>query len=334
MTWPLVTVALFVAVGVLAVFTIVRTDPPERSVPVAISTSEWLPYISPELPDNGPIAVMLNEVLGRAGYTPEFTFTTWPLAERDVRNGATIGMAPVIISAERDEFALYTEPLLEFRYTLFGKKGALLESIPQRTELEGVRVARIAGYQYWDELDESGATFVDHPSSLSAFEALQNGEVELVAEGSIAGNAVLRSAEFGDDATSYGEADPETSLSSSAQGLHLLLRDTPEGRRLQQEFDAALTDFRTTEDYQRTLSSLTDSDDLVTLSSNEGGAIELFDTDHRSAGVTPSGTSAVVHAWPKGQLERGSMVSVKLLSGPYTGRVLGVRLEDVEMADA
>lgn len=327
-------IACLIVVSFVVVFTMVRRDPPARAVPVTISSSDWLPYISAELPDNGPMAVMLSEVLGRAGYTPEFTFTTWPLAERDVRIGASIGMAPVIISPSRDEFALYSEPLLDFRYTLFGKKGDLLDSLPERTDLKGLTVARIAGYQYWEALDDSEAEFVDYPSALAAFEALQRGEVDLVTEGSVAGNAVLNGADFADDAELYAEASPQTDLTSSTQGLYLLLRDTPEGRTLRDQFNTALADYQNTEDYQRALDSLTTSSTRVKLNSADGGPVELFTNAQESAGFTPAGTAATVYTWPEGELGVETPVSVKLLEGPYAGRVLTARLEDVEMPDA
>lgn len=299
-----------------------------------ISSSEWLPYISPDLPDNGPVAELLTEVFGRAGYTPEFNFSTWPLAERDVSSGSTVGMAPVIVSDSRESFALYTDPLLDFRYTLFGRKGPLLDSLAERTDLKGVRVARIEGYQYWTALDRSGATFRDYPSSLAAFTAVQQGEADVVAEGSTAGAAVLEGASFADDATRYAEVSPGSDLTSSTQGLHLLIKDTAEGRRLQREFNNALADFRGTEDYQRLLATLDDSTERVVLTSSDGGAVEVFDQADRSIGYTPAGTSASVPAWPDGSSQSDTLVNVKILDGPFRGRMLAARLDDLEITHA
>lgn len=331
---PVVMIAVVLALCLTLVLAVVRADPPERSQPLQISTSEWLPYISPDLPNNGPVAEMLTEVLGRAGYTPVFTFSTWPLAERDVTNGASIGMAPVIVSASRDSFALYTEPLLDFRYTLIGKKGELLDSVADLTDLDGLRIARVEGYQYWDELDDSGATFSDHPSSLDAFTAMMNGEADLVAEGAIAGRAVLEGPSFLDDATAYAEVSPSSSLTSSTQGLHLLLKDSSVGQRLKREIDAALADFQRTEDYQRLLDSLTPGPPQVTLSTAQGGAVELMDDSGAFVGATPSGTSASVLEWPDGTPTAQTLVPVKILDGPLAGKLLAVRLEDLEISDA
>jgi ABC-type amino acid transport substrate-binding protein len=314
-------------------FVIVRPDPPERSKPVEISTAEWLPYISPDLPDGGPVAKMLTDVFGRAGYTADFTFSTWPVAEKDVRSGATVGMAPVIVSPTRADFSIYSDPLLDFRYTLFGRQGETLDSLSQRDDLSGITVARIEGYQYWDELNESGATFIDRPSAASAFEAVMDGDADVVAEGSVAGNAVLNGPDFPDDASDYAEVDPASPLTSSTQGLHLLIKDTPEGRELQKEFNKSLKEYTATEDYQNVLASLEGSPDQVLLTAGTGGAIELFDDDGAKAGVTPSGTKATVLSWPEGTTEKTSLVKLKLLAGPMSGRVVHARLEDLEMND-
>lgn len=332
--WQITAIAGLVIAGLVIAFTVIRTDPPDRSIPVVVSTSEWIPYISPELPNDGPVAELLSEVFGRAGYTPEFIFTTWPLAERDTRNGASIGMAPVIVSPQRKDFALYSDPLLDFQYTLFGKKGTLLGELPDRTGLEGLRIARIAGYQYWPELDESGADFKDYPSSLSAFEALKAGEVDLVAEGSIAGNAVLKGASFDGDASAFATVDSPTPLTTSTQGLHLLIRNTPEGERLQKEFNAALKDFSSTEDYQRIVSSLQEDVMRGTLTASGGGAVEVFGQEGSPAGFTPSNTAVMVLDWPGGSLGRETLIRVKVMNGPLAGRVLSVRLEDLELNDA
>nr|WP_281507466.1 transporter substrate-binding domain-containing protein [Brachybacterium sp. Marseille-Q7125] len=333
---PLPTIWLVLTVIVILVITavIVRADPPERSRPLQISTSEWLPYISPDLPGNGPVAELLTEVLGRAGYTPVFVFSTWPLAERDVINGASVGMAPVIISDSRAEFALYSDPLLDFRYTLFGKSDDLVKSLPDRTDLTGVRVARISGYQYWDELDESGATFSDHPSALAAFDAVADGDADLVAEGSLAGWTTLAGPDFSGDVRDFSVASPASPLTSSTKGLHLLVKDSTEGKRLLKEFNEALADFQATEDYDRLLGQLSPSTTPVVLRSPDGSSVAVQNPDDDSVSSTPSGTSAVVLSWPEGELTAQSPIEVKIIEGPLRGQVRLVRLGDVEISHA
>ncbi|QCR52263.1 hypothetical protein C1N80_00810 [Brachybacterium sp. SGAir0954] len=332
--WAVPVLACLVVIALALVFAVVRTNPPERSQPLQISTSEWLPYISPDLPDSGPVAQLLTEVFGRAGYTPEFVYSNWPTAEKEVTSGATIGMAPVVVSESRASFALYSDPLLEFRYTLIGKKGEALDSLSHRSDLTGVKVARIAGYQYWEQLEDSGATFTDYPSSLAAFTALKDGEVDVVAEGSVAGQAVLESAEFADDASLYGEVQPASDLTSSTQGLHLLMKDTPEGRETQQEFNAALAELRGTADYEELVASLEDTSQQVILTGASGGAVDLFDDKGAAVGSTPSGTTGSVLGWPEGSPDRETLVEVKILDGPYRGRLLSARLDDMEIDHA
>lgn len=331
LSWPYLALTLSVVACLVMAFFIIRPVPPERSQPIEISTSEWMPYISPDLPDNGPVAKMLTDVFARAGYTPEFDFTTWPVAEKDVRSGASIGMAPVVESSARADFSIYSDPIMDFRYTLFGRKGKTLQTLPERTDLRGLKVARIEGYQYWKELNDSGATFVDRPSSESAFETVMDGDADLVAEGSVAGTAVLRSPDFPGDATEFTEVDPPNSLTSSTQGLRLLIKDTAEGRELQKQFNEALAEYTRTEDYQKVLASLEGSNPQVRLSAHDAGAVELLDDDGKKAGATPSGTTATVLEWPDGTPGPTSLTQVKILDGPLSGQVLHARLEDLEM---
>lgn len=334
LSWPVVALVLVLALALVAVLSIVRTDPPSRPQPLQISTSEWLPYISPDLPDDGPVAQLLTEVFGRAGYTPIFSYSTWPLAEQEVRSGSSVGMAPVIISDTRDSFALYTEPLMEFRYTLFGRKGELLDSIPAREDLSGLRVARIEGYQYWDALDESGAEFSEYPTALEAFNALSRGEVDLVAEGSLAGQTVLDGSGFSDDSSLYAEVEPATEMTSSVQGLHLLLNDSSEGKMLQKQLNEAIESFRGTADYEHLMAQLVDTSTHVELRAPGGGGVEVLDAAGDTVGVTPTGTRAVVEDWPEGRTTSSTLVPLKILDGPLAGRFLAVRMDDLEITHA
>lgn len=326
-----------VAVALLAlvvVVTIIRVNPPERARPIEIATSEWMPYIGSELPEDGPVAELLSAVLGGAGYAPEFRFTTWPNAEQEVRNGSVVGMAPVVESDARADFAIYSDPLLDFRYTLFGRKGQALDAMATREDLRGVRVGRIEGYKYWKELDESGATFSDYSSSLEAFTALEAGTIDLVAEGSIAGTDVLMSPDFQGDASGYAEVEPHTALTSSTQALHLLVDDSPEGRRIVSEVNASLARFKETGDYRRIVGGLSVTADQVILIGAGTGAVDVFGDDGTPTWVTPRGSRASVLAWPDPGSDPSTLVEVKVEDGPLAGRVVHVRLQDVEVDNA
>lgn len=320
-------------VSLLLATVVLRAKPPARLQPVTLVTAEWAPYISSELPESGPLALITAQTLRHAGYDPTYTFTTWQLAQRDVLEGGAIGVVAMVESETRDEQFIYSDPLLELTYTLFGRTEDDLTAIAERTDLTGLRIARIEGYDYWTELDGSGAEFQSYLSAEDAFLALSEGEVDLVAEDSLAGRALVDGPDFPGDGSGIQAVPGSSALTSSSQGLHVLLSDTAEGRRLQEHFNASLAEYRLTPEYAEHIAALEQSHQAVTLRSAEG-PVELLDEDGAPVGITPAGTAAVVDAWPQAPTSPEELVRVKVLDGPWVGRIVQVPLRELEMAHA
>lgn len=332
-SWPLLVLAVVLLISLLLVTVVLRAKPPARLQPITLVTAEWEPYISSELPESGPLARIATQTLLHAGYDPSYTFTTWQLAQRDVLEGGAIGVVAMVDSGTRDEQFIYSDPLLELRYTLFGHDRDDLVSIAQRKDLTGLRVARIEGYDYWRELDESGAEFVTFQSAEDAFLALVEGDVDLVAEDSLAGRALVDGPDFPGDGSLITEVPGASDLTTSSQGLHVLLSDTPEGRRLQEHFNASLAEYRTTPDYAEHVAALDQMQQTVALRSPEG-PVELLDGSGATIGITPTGTTGVVDAWPEAPTSPDAMVRVKVLDGPWAGRIVKVPMREVEITHA
>lgn len=331
----MIALVITVVASLVLVSMVVKVRPPSRSLPITLVSSDWEPYLSPDLPENGPLAQITTQTLQGAGYQPEYTFTSWTLAQQAVENGGALGVVAMVQSGQRDGRFLYSDPIVELRYTLFGLSDDDLAAISERDDLGGLRVARIDGYDYWAELDSSGAEFSTYPTAEVAFAALEDGEVDLVAEDALAGRAALDGPGYARDGASITEVQPITPLTSSTQGLHMLIRDSAEGRRLQEDFNTSLAAYRETSEYTDQLLSLEQTSAAVTLQGGTAG-IELFDDDDPGLrlGVTPPGTHGTVLGWPEAPDDEEARVQVKLLDGPWQGKIVSVRLGDVVIADA
>lgn len=326
--------ACVVALGTLVTLSkLFQAEPPRQTIPVTVATAEWLPYIGPDLENDGPVGEILTDVFRNMGYDVTFTYSNWEAAELEALNGPSIGMAPVVAAPGRLENGEYSDSLLDFSYVLFGKDDGLLPAWEGASDtLDGARVARISGYQYWDELDNSGAQFTDFSTSLEAFNALQQGEVDLVAEGRIAGETILASSEFTDDATRYRVLNSPANFASNTQGLHLYVSDRTESLNLLHQFNDALNSYQNSAKYRQTLTQLTGETQSLNLRS-DGSAPMLLDLENRRPiGQTPSGTTGVLISWPQNGAN-DDLVTLKLTNGPYAGRIVLVTMKDVEIVN-
>lgn len=328
--WERVLLAGVVILALVATVAMIRMKPPEQARTITISAAAWDPYIGPELAENGPVAQLLTDVLREIGYTPVFEFSSWSFAEQDVRSGTSVAMAPVIETTRRTSFGGHSEPLLDFRYEMFGKHGSTPANIASRTDLHGIRVARIDGYQFWDAMNDSGASFVDYPSARAAFEALDSGDVDLVIEGEETGRALLSGPEIAVNASGIFEVGLASPLASPTLGLHLFVGARGDSAAFLESFDRALQRYRKTEEYQLIIASIGADEELVEIEPANGKPLAVRDAKGDVVATTPRGTRAVVLAWPS-ETAAAATVRVKLLDGPAVGRIVSVPVSDVRI---
>jgi len=143
-------------------------------------TRPWPPWIDAE--GHPRVALdLVSTALARAGYTAVHEIA--PLSEllNELRTGsAHDGSAALWHSPEREEFLLYSEPYIENRMMLVGRKGSDV-SAKSFAELQGKKVGIVKDYAYGPEVD--GATepvFVRGESTEKNLHALLHGELDYV----------------------------------------------------------------------------------------------------------------------------------------------------------
>ena len=341
------TLILCVVVGLALIFLVSRLAPsPVRPPkPVFVASGDWEPFVGSDLTGGGPVARLVSEVLQRQGYAPEVTFTTWSLAEQRTGSGAAIGGFPFVGSdSRRDEFLL-SDPLLDFDYVLFVRRGdrAAL-AVDKSADLADLDVAHIAGYDYWPELEAAVAEFVEYPSAAAAFAALAAGEVDVVPEGRESGEAILSSPSYSGDATDIVPLPAgDNPLLGSREALYFMLPPSDDNRRFLAAFNRSLALVKATDLYTETLAALDSrggNDELELRSVGGVGLAVLRDRTGRSV-VTPVGTRVRVVAWPAEFSEGVDSVSdrpidvqVKVLDGPSQGRIMSVDARALVIGDS
>ncbi|GAA3771140.1 hypothetical protein GCM10022225_67870 [Plantactinospora mayteni] len=331
--WGPVLVLLLVVAGAGTYVTLgLRPSPTSPSRPVLVSSGDWAPFVGPELPDGGPVTELVVEVLNRSGYRPEIRYTSWSLAEEQVRSGATVGMFPLVGSESRRADLLLSDPLVDFEYVLFYDRRAGQPTVSSAAELGALRVGGITGYDYWDELESAVTDLVEFPSTLEGFRALADGRIDLLAEGLLPGQAALADPSFAGDVGDFGHLPGDDPLIHSVEGLYFMMADSAEAATVMREFNQVLAELRQTEEYAEIVAELSPSGQReVTLDPVGGsGLVELLDERGRLVLLAPQGTRAQVLDWPTEFVDRAGptpgriLVEVKLTNGPGQGRVLHV----------
>lgn len=327
------TIVIIVCILLMSMLAVkqLRVAPPKQKTPITIATAEWAPYISPNLEENGPLAQIITDTFLQMGYEPVFEFSNWNVAESDVKNGSALAMGPVIDVDYRNDFGVYSDELMSFKYVLFGKQESTLKDLETASSLSGVTVATIDGYKYWDALENSGAHFESYSTSAQAFSALAEGEVDLVAEGLLAGNEILQDAEFPYNAADYGVLNNENPFGSNSRALHMFVKDSPESVNIIKEFNDTLEHYKATPEFRSNIDKIEYPKTNVILDSPNNSAISLIpDNNPKKPIPVPRKTRAIILEWPNSE-KQDNTAQVKLLNGPSAGIVGRIPIENVEL---
>ena len=188
--WALWGPPLLLALVISAVLVLIgsrfASTPASPAQPILVASGDWEPFVGPDLPGGGPVAAVVTEVLQRQGYAPEVGFTTWPLALQRTEEQSVVATFPFVGTASRRADYLLSDPLLDFDYRLFVRRDdEVAAAISSAADLETLRVAHIAGYEYWAELVDAVPSFIEYASKEAAFDALASGEVDVVGDGGV-----------------------------------------------------------------------------------------------------------------------------------------------------
>lgn len=308
-----------------------RVQPPRAAQAIEVVTSDWEPYVDPSSDNGGAVSEIVTAVLNRSGYKSEVTFGSWENGLARVEQGNAFGIFPMVRSSAREDDFEYSSPLFSFKYVLFAKRVQPIDESVLRGDLTGRRVGLLEGYDYWPELDSSGATFVRYASTMEGFEALESGEVDFLAESELVGNATLTSGEFEHDAGDFTVVGGDNPALSSEEEVYFLIHKSPNSPQLMARFNEALEEFKSTERYKQLIEGVQENPEQVLVGKGSKPA-EIRDAEGSLIGSVPSGTRAIVLEWPS-ELTESSWVKVKILNDPLDGRIGFVTLESLEIVN-
>jgi polar amino acid transport system substrate-binding protein len=206
-----------------------------------LASLEWLPYVGPQLPDNGVSGVIAAAAARQFAYDLRIDYFPWKRAMQvGGEDAGFAGYFPAYYTEERARNCWFSQPMGRSTVGL-----AYLREAPLRwqrlADLEGLPIGVVAGYsngREFDALVKAGKLKID-PSPGDAFnlKKLLAGHVRAaVVDRTVLRYLLLTDPELRAQRERIAFHDnPLAELT-----LHVCFQRTPAGRRLQEDFDAAL----------------------------------------------------------------------------------------------
>ncbi len=142
-----------------------------------LASDTWPPFT--DRPGNHRIALeVVHTALERAGIDATTTVVEWREVERGIRQGSFDGSAAMWRSETRERDLLFSDPYLENRLVLVGRKGSDVAAT-KISDLGGKRVAAVGQYAYGEEIDSAqGVLFISGRNDQESLDRLLTGEVD------------------------------------------------------------------------------------------------------------------------------------------------------------
>jgi polar amino acid transport system substrate-binding protein len=148
----------------------------QAPAPLALVSTAWPPFTNSAGQPRFALDLVEN-ALGRIGLSSKTAIVGAAQFTSALLTGPFDGSAAVWKDAERERVLLFSQPYLENRLVLVGRKGTDV-SARALTDLKGKRVAIVEGYSYGDTIDSSGPAFVRSRSEEDSLTRLLNGSVD------------------------------------------------------------------------------------------------------------------------------------------------------------
>ncbi len=147
-----------------------------QTAPLTLVSTAWPPFTN--APGQPRFALDLVEAaLDRVGVSAKTTIVSAAQFTPLLLSGQFDGSAAVWKDAERERLLVFSQPYLENRLVLIGRRGADV-SAKALADLKGKRVAIVEGYSYGDEIDRGGPVFVRSHSEEDSLAQLLKGAVD------------------------------------------------------------------------------------------------------------------------------------------------------------
>lgn len=213
---------------------------------ITVAATEWRPYMSEALPDQGIVVEITRVAFERAGYTAAFTFYPWKRLLATAQDGTVDAALGVSYTEDRAAYFAYpANPTFEDRKVVFYQTGQdVLDTFSgDLSELCPHKVGVLSGSYLEERLRATGCARLDSANDVTLnLRKLLGGRFPYLLESELSVRHLLAGPEFSDEERAAIAAYPTpfeidknyTIFSKQA------IADTPELEAAMQAFDASL----------------------------------------------------------------------------------------------
>ncbi len=152
---------------------VMATDPGELN----LASDTWPPFT--DKPEGQRVAIeLVSTALDRAGISATTTIVDWKEVEAGIRAAKFDGSAAMWRTEKREQDLIFSEPYLENRLVLVGRKGSDVAAA-RVSDLSGKRVAAVGHYAYGDQITGAvGVYFINGRNDQDDLDKLLAGDVD------------------------------------------------------------------------------------------------------------------------------------------------------------
>ena len=245
-----------------------------QSTPLRLVSTAWPPFTNE--PGQPRFALDLVEAaLGRIGLSSKTTIVDAEQFTPALLGDEFDGSAAAWKDAERERVLVFSQPYLENRLVLVGRKGSDV-SAATLGALKGKRIAIVGGYSYGNAIDEAASTYLRSRSEEDSVKLLLGGSVDYALMDELVVQYLV---------TNYAkEAETKLELGSTpllTRQLHLAIkRSRPDAESIVTRFNAQLRGMIADRTYHRLLHV------AWILADVDGDGIPEYCTAERSPGTS------------------------------------------------
>ena len=215
--------------------------------PLNVATSDWVPYVGKDLPEQGLAIDIVTTALKRAGYQPAVTIQTWSRTLEGVDVGVFDLIAAAWHSPDREKHYAFSKPYL-FNEIKLVKRADSTFKFNSLADLNDRLIGIIPGYAYGNEIDEAqGLLRVPGTHVLQNMLRVLNGDIELTLDD----ERVLKH-EIRHNMSANQDKLILLPKAVSRNGLHIAVsKQNPRHNEIVRAFDKAILDMKNDGEFDR-----------------------------------------------------------------------------------
>jgi polar amino acid transport system substrate-binding protein len=160
--------------GILAAASVLLSA--QQTAPLTLVSTAWPPFTNPQGQPRFALD-LVEAAFGRIGLTSRTAIVSAAEFTPALLSGSFDGSAAAWKDPERERVVIYSQPYLENRLVLVGRRGADV-SAKALADLKGRKVAIVEGYSYGEAVDAGGPAFVRSSSEEDSLARLLKGDVD------------------------------------------------------------------------------------------------------------------------------------------------------------